>query len=129
MLRLAAPGLLGTIMFCVWVYAVLDVIASESTLVRNLPKPTWIFLVIFVPAVGAVAWLALGRPINSGWRPGDTAIRPRRTVRGLEDSEEWSRGQPPKASRPSIEERERRLAEREAELRRREAELDERDDD
>lgn len=75
MVRLFAPGLFGVFLFALWVYAVFDVIATDSMLVRNLPKITWLFVVIFVPSVGAIAWIALGRPPYAGWRPGDTESR------------------------------------------------------
>ena len=136
-------------LFLLWVYCVFDVIATDSFLARNLPKMAWLFLVIFLPAVGGVAWLALGRPINAGWRPGDTTVRQRRTVLGFEDSDSWSsqpRRPPPRRSDPaptrhpasdpnsheqpdgeaaheSPSARERRLMEWEAELKRREENL------
>ena len=47
MLRFA-PGLVGFVFFCFWVWAVLDVIATDRMLVRNLDKTLWLFLVIFV---------------------------------------------------------------------------------
>ena len=89
-----APGFLGLVLFCLWVWAVLDVIATDRILIRNLDKTLWLFLVIFVPTVGAVAWITLGRPVNAGFTPGSTAIRTppganRPAPRGFEDSEEW----------------------------------------
>ena len=75
MIRLLGPGMFGVVLFALWVYAVLDVIATDSMLVRNLPKTTWLLLVLFVPSVGAIAWIALGRPPYAGWRPGDTEYR------------------------------------------------------
>ena len=75
MVRLMGPGLFGAAMFVFWVWAVLDVIATDAMLMRNLEKTTWLFLVLMFPGVGAVAWVALGRPVNAGWRPGDTETR------------------------------------------------------
>jgi hypothetical protein len=43
------------------VYALLNVITTPEDQVRNLPKLLWLLLV-FVPLVGAVAWLVAGRP-------------------------------------------------------------------
>lgn len=78
-----------------WIFAILDVVATDEVLVRNLPKMAWLFLVILVPTVGAIAWLALGRPMYAGWLPGDTRRRSpgwsQRQVRGPEDSDEWNR--------------------------------------
>jgi hypothetical protein len=138
-MRVLGPGLIGLVGFVVWVYAIFDSIATDSTLVRNLPKIAWIFLVIILGPIGAIAWLAFGRPINAGWAPGDTTTRNRRPVLGLEDTDEWTHSRPPMApappptprvdpapvERPSAEDlaaEERRLMEWEAELRRREDE-------
>lgn len=62
---------LGLLVFCV-----LDCIATDSALVRNLPKTFWILLIIFLPTIGSVAWLLLGRPEKTRLYPGDTRARP-----------------------------------------------------
>lgn len=148
-MRLFVPTFLGTALFFVWVYAIFDIVATEPMLARNLPKVTWLFVVILVPGVGAIAWLALGRPLNAGWYPGDTAVRQRRTVVGPEDRDDWTPRRPreeprarkeaPPTDHPAGPEsaannpsessaaRKRRLMEWEAELARREADLDEDD--
>jgi hypothetical protein len=92
MIRILGPGLFGFLAFAVWIYAVLDVIATDESLARNLPKMVWLLLVLFVPTIGAIAWLALGRPLYAGWRPGDTRPRPpRSTYRGPEDDPNFGR--------------------------------------
>ena len=135
MLRVFAPGLLGLVMFLIWVFAVLDVIGTDQILMRNLPKATWLFVVIFVQMVGAVAWLALGRPIGAGFSPGVARPQPnsswqqergtaRRRPQGAEDRDDWSSSTSPSppagAGQDSTAARERRLLEWEAELTRRE---------
>jgi hypothetical protein len=35
-----------------WIYCIFDVIASEESLIRNLPKTMWLVIVIFVPTIG-----------------------------------------------------------------------------
>lgn len=144
MLRVFGPGIFGVVLFCLWIYAILDAIATDESLTRNLPKTVWILLVIFVPTIGSLAWIGLGRPLNAGWAPGDTEVRTRRPPsRGPEDSGDWSRSSYPPAPRPSTPPtvqprttndddprespaaRERRLAEWEAELRKREDDLGE----
>ena len=126
----------GLAFFALWVWAVLDVIATDRVLIRNLDKMVWLLLVIFLPTVGAVAWLALGRPINAGFTPGATYSRPTRVdrkpaPRGLEDSESWGASTTPSAPADdgfeSTAAKERRLRESEAELDAREAEFDEDD--
>ena len=132
-----APGLVGFVFFCFWVWAVLDVIATDRILVRNLDKTLWLFLVIFVPTIGAVAWIALGRPVDAGFTPGSTAVRqPPRShgtaPLGLEDSDHWSSrssASAPRSSGHELAAEQRRLEEWEAELRKRESDLGDRDPD
>ena len=127
----------GLLFMLLWIWAVLDVIATDSIVVRNLPKGTWLFLVIVIPTVGAVAWLALGRPVEADFSLGGQRTRPyeynpersRRSVRGPEDDPSWNA--PAERSLPSSMQheeplaiRERKLLEKEAELAKREAELE-----
>lgn len=70
-----ARGLIPILVLALWVYCVLDAIATEESRVQNLPKLLWLLLVVFVPLVGSIAWLLLGRPSGMGWRPGDTTPR------------------------------------------------------
>lgn len=120
-------GLVGIAILVLWVYCILDVIAADASLIRNLPKLPWLFIVIFLPTIGSVAWLILGRPQGAGFVPGDTrtqAPRPqirreRRPPRPVyepepirpQDSEEWAN------------KRENFLKSWEEDLRRREEEL------
>lgn len=140
MLGVIVPiGIGGVVFFVLWFWAILDCIATDSILVRNLPKTTWLFVVIFIPTAGALAWLLLGRPEGAGlsvggnYRPPDYTQRPR--SRGFEDSQEWqSRSKSisaPKSDDDISESnavKERRLLEWEAELEKREAALGEDDD-
>lgn len=90
MLRLGIPSVGALIALCLWVYCVFDVIATEEMLIRNLPKTMWLLIVIFVPTVGALAWLLLGRPPYAGFRPGDTSPRAARPIRGPDDDPGWT---------------------------------------
>ena len=118
-------GILGIALLFLWIFCIFDVIASEATIVRNLPKLVWLLIVIIVPDVGSIAWLILGRPRGAAFSPGAT----------------WSRQQAPRRSAPgpvgpedsphflkSIDEQ-RRLKAWEDDLRRREEELRNKDDD
>lgn len=131
-------GIGGVVFFVLWFWAILDCIATDSILVRNLPKTTWLFVVILIPTAGALAWLLLGRPEGAGlsvggnYRPPDYTQRPR--SRGFEDSAEWeskskaiSKPKPTEEISESNAVKERRLLEWEAELAKREAALDEDD--
>ena len=83
-------GIVGLLLFMFWIWAILDVISTDSAMARNLPKMTWLIIVIVLPDVGAIAWLLLGRPERASWRPGSTDYAaPRRPV-GLEDSPRYS---------------------------------------
>ncbi len=107
-----------------WVYCILDVIATDDVLVRNLPKGMWLLIVIFLPDIGSLAWLLLGRPLYAGWRPGDTTRRPPRRVIGPEDRDDFPTGPNRPASPPRpLESRENELAAWEEQLRRREERL------
>jgi hypothetical protein len=44
------------------VFCVIDIIQSRDDDVRNLPKIAWLLLVLIFPPIGAIAWLAAGRP-------------------------------------------------------------------
>jgi hypothetical protein len=91
-IRLFGPGLLGLVIVVLWLYCIFDVISTDEALVRNLPKLVWLLVVLFVPTIGSIAWLALGRPLYAGWRPGDTNRRPRRRPDGPDDDPNWRPG-------------------------------------
>lgn len=71
-------GLLSVLYFVFFLYCLLDVVLSESSLVRNLPKLVWVFIVLIVPLAGGIAWLVAGRPERATAAPGSTRSRPRR---------------------------------------------------
>ena len=130
---MGAFGVVPLILLALWLYCIFDVIASDEVLIRNLPKGLWLVIVIFLPDIGSLAWLLLGRPLYAGWRPGDTTRRPPKPVIGPEDRDDFPSGRirpappPPLEPRPpempSLQSREDELAAREEELRRREEEL------
>ncbi len=135
----------GAFLLIFWAWAVLDCISTDSVLVRNLPKTTWLLLVLFIPTIGAVAWLLLGRPEHAGmslggqrsWlyeqRPAPSGGASKPAPLGIEDDPRWqantARSTPTdQGSDESLAIRERKLLEREAELAKREANLDDVDD-
>ena len=103
-------GIVGVFLLFFWVWAILDVIATEESLIRNLPKGMWLILVIFLSSIGALAWVLLGRPEGAGIRPGDTSPRPVRRTLGPEDNPRWH---PRLDSRAGIHETERERIDRE----------------
>lgn len=46
------------------VYCLIDCIQTASPRIRNLPRWAWIMLILFIPFVGAIAWLVAGRPLR-----------------------------------------------------------------
>ena len=59
-----ADGALGIAVLVLWVYALLDVITSDETRIRNLPKWGWFVIVLLLGelAIGPVLWFVAGRP-------------------------------------------------------------------
>jgi Phospholipase_D-nuclease N-terminal len=80
-----AEGIVALLLFAFWIWALLDCIATDAALCRNLPKGMWLILVLFLPDLGSLAWLLLGRPEKAHWRPGSTDYSARRRPIGLED--------------------------------------------
>lgn len=127
---LIGGGLVALAVFALWIYCILDVIATEEALMRNMPKVLWLVVVIILPTIGSVAWLLLGRPTDAGYMPGDTTTRPPLRERGPqnrrpgplgpEDSPEFMTG---------IEERAEKLRKWEEDLKRREDDLRRREGD
>jgi len=120
-----AEGLVFLILFAFWIWAILDVIATDSGLCRNLPKGVWLILVLLLPAIGSLAWLLLGRPEKGSWRPGSTDYStPRRPI-AYEDHPRYSAT--PEITDRRSQELDRRLDAWEAEQRVKKAELDRRE--
>jgi hypothetical protein len=59
---LFVDGVAGLVVLGLWLFCVLDVITSDESAVRNLPKLMWVVIVIFLFDIGAIAWLIAGRP-------------------------------------------------------------------
>ena len=85
-----SSGVVFLIVFAFWVWALLDVIATDSQACRNLPKVAWLIIVFLLADIGAVAWILFGRPPKGRWipRPTDFAA-PRRPV-GFEDRPDFT---------------------------------------
>jgi hypothetical protein len=68
------------------IFALLDLIATAPERCRGLPKILWLPVVIFLPTVGPLAWLLLGRPEMERRRPSsgryaaDPGARPKRPL-------------------------------------------------
>jgi hypothetical protein len=131
----AFGGLVGLALLALWLYCIFDAISSDQALVRNLPKLLWLLIVIFLPSIGSIAWLILGRPKPAVLLPGDVTHRPARRPIGIEDRPGFGhpvdQPHPDDSLSPIVREREEaaRLRVWEEQLRRREAELRRREQD
>ena len=118
MIRILGGGLIGLLLLGLWLYCIFDVISTDAVLVRNLPKMAWLVIVVILPDIGSIAWLALGRPQFAGWRPGDSGRAPRRAV-GPEDLPSYPLSGPTATPDERLQAWEDDLHRREEELRRR----------
>jgi hypothetical protein len=55
-------GLIGIGLMILWFYCLYDVITTDEAIIRNLPKVVWFLIVLLLPDIGSILWLALGRP-------------------------------------------------------------------
>ncbi len=62
-------GLGALIVLGLWISCLIDVITTEKRSCRNLGKITWLLLVLFLPAIGSIAWLVAGRPQSTESMP------------------------------------------------------------
>jgi Phospholipase_D-nuclease N-terminal len=126
-------GLFAFALLALWIYCIFDVIATNEGLIRNLPKIAWVLIVIFVPTIGSIAWLLLGRPQRTGFAPGDSTYRAEPRGTPLDQSTRRSLGTLAPDDDPAylaeLDERTKRLRDWEADLKRREDELHHREED
>ena len=120
-------GLFALAVIALWVYCILDVIATNESVIRNLPKVVWLLVVVFIPTIGSIAWLLLGRPEGAGFAPGGAGYRPEPRNGRVDRSSARTPGPIPPDDDPrflaQIDERTRKLRQWEEELKRREDEL------
>lgn len=45
-----------------WLYCLFDAITADASRVRNLSKTAWVFVVLLLLDIGAIAWIVAGRP-------------------------------------------------------------------
>jgi hypothetical protein len=73
------------------VYCLIDVIRSEDSDVRGLPKLVWVLLVLLFPLAGGIAWLVAGRPRRTKLLGTERLGRPKPRVLGPDDDPEFLR--------------------------------------
>lgn len=89
MTRFIIPGLI----LAFSIYCLIDVVRSESSEVRGLPKLVWVLLVLLFPLAGGIAWFVAGRPRGSTPLGVDRLARPKRgpVVLGPDDDPDFLR--------------------------------------
>ena len=63
---LFVDGVGGLVLVALWVFCLIDVITTDESLCRNLPKIWWVVVVLLLVDVGAVLWLVAGRTWQTG---------------------------------------------------------------
>ncbi|KQU29507.1 MULTISPECIES: PLDc N-terminal domain-containing protein [unclassified Rhodococcus (in: high G+C Gram-positive bacteria)] len=67
---------LGLLVMVLWVFCLIDVITADESGVRHVPKMVWLLVVLFLPLLGSLLWLGVGRPIGGViWGGSDQARR------------------------------------------------------
>ncbi|MCU1508912.1 MAG: hypothetical protein JWQ12_1177 [Glaciihabitans sp.] len=61
MIRLIFP----LVALAVDIYALVDVITSDEWRIRNLNKIAWVFIILFLPLLGAILWFTIGKQHGS----------------------------------------------------------------
>jgi len=61
-------GVIGIALVFIWIYCLYDVVTTHDALVRHLPKIAWFVIVLLIPDIGSILWLAFGRPRIQGDR-------------------------------------------------------------
>ncbi|WP_199521198.1 PLD nuclease N-terminal domain-containing protein [Jiangella anatolica] len=95
------------------VYALIDCLQTDSARFRSLNRGAWLAIIVLIPLVGPILWLAMGKQRNRPQRPAGPPPRPL----APDDDPEFLR-----RLRDSDTKHEQMLHQWEADLRRREAE-------
>jgi hypothetical protein len=62
-------GALGLGLLGLWIFCVIDVITTDESRVRNLPKGLWLIIVLLLPDIGSIVWLIAGHPWEANRQP------------------------------------------------------------
>jgi len=55
-------AVVGVAFLILWVYCIYDVVTTDQSIVRHLPKLVWLVIVVLLGDIGSLLWLGLGRP-------------------------------------------------------------------
>ena len=132
MLLFDEPWLLLPLL-ALWIYCIFDVITTDDSLIRNLPKLVWVAIVLLLPDIGSIAWLVAGRPQRASFRiaggpasygPAREAVRRPEDGPRFDDLDGMSEVIREREERSRLRMWEEQLRRREEELRKREEGLD-----
>ena len=54
------------IVLALMIFSIIDCSRTAENNIRSLPKWAWLVIIIFVPAIGSIAWIIAGRPKGNG---------------------------------------------------------------
>lgn len=66
-------GAFSLLLLALWVFCLIDVITTDESRMRNMPKAAWVLVVLLLLDLGAVVWLVAGRPWPSAAAPSRAA--------------------------------------------------------
>ena len=64
MVRLAVIAAIITL--ALMIFSIIDCSRTAENNIRSLPKWAWLVIIIFVPAIGSIAWIIAGQPKGNG---------------------------------------------------------------
>ncbi len=100
---LFADGSLFVIFLLLWLFCLFDVITTDASAVRNLPKLLWLLIVVLLFDIGSILWLIAGRPWNGKVAnlpyKGNAGSKLRMNGTNPDDDEEFLRGLRERAER------------------------------
>ncbi len=73
------------------VYCLIDVLRSEESEIRGLPRLPWVFVVLLFPVAGGAAWFLAGRPRDTKVPGAERIARPKPRVLGPDDDADFLR--------------------------------------
>jgi len=85
-----ADGTLGLVMLALWIFCIIDVITTDESQMRNLPKLAWLAIVLLLPDIGSIAWLVAGRQ----WQPSQRTYRSNTPARAYPEYDRPGRAVP-----------------------------------
>lgn len=69
-------GIVGLVILALWIYCLYNVVTTDQSDCRNLPKLMWLLIVLLLPLVGSIIWLVAGRPQHGVARIARTSSDP-----------------------------------------------------